>query len=296
MSSTKILLAMLSLALFLAFPLVGAAEDDDDDGQPLQPLAFPLVGAAEDDDDGQPLDLSTTFHAKFEDPTFGVCKVQKDVEVTFCGNNNNGLPDDDDGMSNDDDGMSNNDDDDGGPIPNLCTACEDNQFEYIYQVTARTNNAGTSLPITDFFIPVPSTDVIKAGFVQGLGAVAPSATNVDAGQVRWDFAAPNILPGQTSEDLFICSFKGPDFDQATVTCQFGIDTGDPTAPDNCLGPLVDCSMPPGVNGLGEDDDDGVGEDDDGTSDNDDDDDGGGFNPSCPTGPFANMGTPDDDDN
>ena len=148
-------------------------------------------------------------------------------------------------------------------------------------------------------MPVSSGDVIAAGNIHpgAPGTVAPdSGDPIQGTSVRWTFFNANIQPGQTSEDLYICSFKGPDFDQATVTCQFGIDTGNPGAPDNCLGPLVDCGMPsPGMNGLGEDDDDGLGDDDDGLGDNDDNDDGGGFNPICPTGPFANMGTPDDDD-
>ena len=81
---------------------------------------------------------------------------------------------------------------------------------------------------------------------------------------------------------------------ATVGCSFGVDTGDPTAPPNCLGPLVDCGLPDGSM-LGDDDDDGIGDDDDGVGDNDEDDDGGGINPICPTGPFAGFGSGDDDD-
>lgn len=179
------------------------------------PAPGPEVLCNDNDDDCDPAtpDCQTEFESEFQDPDFGVCIVAKQASVRFC---------------------------DTEP----CRACGDNQFEYIYRVTPQTSTDPT-LALNQFSIPVPSSDVISAGFLQGNGTVAPSATNVDPSEVRWTFLSPLVQPGQTSEDLFICSFKGPDFGVATASCEFGVDAPGSGAPDNCLGPLVDCGLPGG---------------------------------------------------
>ena len=95
-----------------------------------------LASAFESDDEGgrRPLNLSTTFRSTFQDPQFGVCRGEKDLQVTFCGNNGGAPGDDDDGagsggatLEHDDDGLNNNDDDDGGGVKNGCRVCGNTQ-------------------------------------------------------------------------------------------------------------------------------------------------------------------------
>ncbi len=173
-------------------------------------------GNDDDCDPGTP-DCQAGLVREFEDPQFGVCKVTQHSGARLCGS----------------------------PGGTPCRVCADGQFEYLYRVSARGDAQMTALAVESFSVPVPSSDVISAGFVQGNGSVAPSATTVNAADVQWDFLAPAIQPGQTSEDLFVCSFQGPNFDAATAGCQFGIDAPGAGAPATGLGPLVDCGLPAG---------------------------------------------------
>ena len=106
------------------------------------------------------------------------------------------------------------------------------QFTYIYTIT---NQASSLICLTGFDLEVPAGSVSSAGFLPGAG-VAPSATSVGAGVVEWDFNAPNICPGQVSEDLFLRSPYAPgdaDDNVVSIDGQFAL-----SAPGTCVGPVV----------------------------------------------------------
>ena len=171
-------------------------------------MALPRPSVAEEG-------LTTSVSGTFTEPN-GFCAVAKEARATFC------AP--------------------GGA--NECAICGDNEFEYVYRV--RAPGAGEPLPsalqISQYAVPVPTADVFSAGFVPGPGSVPPSAVTIEPGQVRWDFLSPMIAPGQTSEDLFICSSKGPEQDGVHVGCEFGFDIT-PADGATCLVPRAEIDCP-----------------------------------------------------
>lgn len=118
------------------------------------------------------------------DPVVGTCDEEKTSVVRFCASSGD------------------------------CDACPLGTYEYLYRVR---NQGG--LPLTSVSIPVPSANVIDAGFFDDPeGTAAPDSTNVAPTDVSWIFATNPVDPppagpgmaGELSETLFVCSDLGPE--------------------------------------------------------------------------------------
>ena len=121
--------------------------------------------------------------------------------------------------------------------PPVCTA---GNVTYIYTLThLGPPNAifapFAGAPINKFELQVPSGAVTAAGFIPGPN-VSPSLTVTGAlNVVSWDFTAPPLDVGQTSNELFVCSPLVPG-----TTADTMISIGGPLALDaqgQCLGPF-----------------------------------------------------------
>jgi hypothetical protein len=107
-----------------------------------------------------------------------------------------------------------------------------NNFTYIYTIM---NSAGSFTCLVGFDLEVAAGSVTAAGFIPGVG-VAPSSTTVGASVVQWDWFAPTLCPGQTSEQLYVHSTYGPgtvNDNIVSVEDEFAFDTQ-----GTCVGPFV----------------------------------------------------------
>ena len=153
--------------------------------------------------------------------------------------------------------MSGDDDDDGGSshAPVEIDACDpfpdDGLFTYVYRLT----NAADSLVPTsglEIRIAIDSDNVIDAGALPGDG-VAPGLVQVFADRVQWFFTPEALIPGASSQELYIVSPLGPDEVAFSVFGAFALD-----CQGLCVGPAVPCDFCTvgGGGGGGDDDDDG----------------------------------------
>jgi hypothetical protein len=103
-------------------------------------------------------------------------------------------------------------------------------YTYLYTIQ---NSASSFTCLVGFDLEVPSSSVTAAGYIAGVG-VAPSATNVAATVVEWEWFAPTLCPGQTSEQLYVHSAYGPgtvNDNLVSVEDEFAFDTQ-----GTCVGP------------------------------------------------------------
>jgi len=106
---------------------------------------------------------------------------------------------------------------------------------YIYKV----NHTGGSGPIVPgliaFDLAVDLSQVVAAGYIAASPGVEPSATQIVAGTVSWEFQTAPIQDGESSKLLYVHSPLMPggvSNNAASVAGQAGLD-----APGSCLGPL-----------------------------------------------------------
>ena len=105
-------------------------------------------------------------------------------------------------------------------------------FTYVYTIT---NQPSSFICLIGFDVEVPPGSVTNAGFLPGAG-IDPSATQVGGAVVEWDFNAPNVCPGETTNQLLIQSPYAPgDVDDTVVSVdgQFALST-----PGTCIGPVT----------------------------------------------------------
>ena len=103
-------------------------------------------------------------------------------------------------------------------------------YTYLYTIQ---NSASSFTCLVGFDLEVPSSSVTAAGYIAGVG-VAPSATNVQATVVEWEWFAPTLCPGETSEQLYVHSAYGPgtvNDNLVSVEDEFAFDTQ-----GTCVGP------------------------------------------------------------
>lgn len=96
-------------------------------------------------------------------------------------------------------------------------------FTYVYKIS---NDAGSSVGVTGYSIQVVDAPnkVSDQGFIDGAG-VEPSAQSIGANEVRWDFDAPLIAPGEMSEYVWMVSPYQPGSTDVTINGEFALDAG-----------------------------------------------------------------------
>ena len=105
-------------------------------------------------------------------------------------------------------------------------------YTYLYTIT---NTAGSFTCLIGFDQEVPAGSVTAAGFIPGAG-VDPSGTTIGTVSIEWDWLAPTLCPGQTSDQLFVHSPYGPGMTNDTIVSvsdEFALDTT-----GTCVGPTV----------------------------------------------------------
>jgi hypothetical protein len=108
-------------------------------------------------------------------------------------------------------------------------------FTYIYTIANSPSSVAIFGALNELNVQTPPNGTTSAGFVDGAG-VEPSATEIAAGDIRWSFDAPNINPGETSEQLYLVSPYGPGEQPNTLVAVGNVFSIDTQA--TCVGPVV----------------------------------------------------------
>ncbi len=114
---------------------------------------------------------------------------------------------------------------------NTANPCPDTtKYCYVYTIT---NDPGSQVDLIGFQIVVASGSVSSAGSLGAPGVPPTTTVTSNPVEVRWTFTGPTIIPGDSSEHLFISSSRAPSTQAATINGDFALD-----APTECLGPTL----------------------------------------------------------